>query len=233
MEDHLFELLHLPKDQDLTVLDAGCGVGHVAIHMAEKGLNVEAIDVVPHHVEKAQKHVRAANLSHKIQVQHMDYHHLSFPNECFDGVYTMETLVHATSPDEVLRKFFETLKPGGHLAMHEYDHIPLSEAPPDLRKSMDLVNKYSAMPTNSRFEIGVLEEMLRKAGFVDVELKDISQHIWPMLKLFYLVGVLPLIIIRFFGLEKYFVNTVAGVESWRGRKLWRYVAVSARKPEKS
>jgi len=38
-------------------------------------------------------------------------------------------------------------------------------------------------------------------------------------------------LVRVLGLERYFVNTVAGVEGWRGRGRWRYVAVTARKPE--
>jgi hypothetical protein len=38
MEDHLFDTLGLKHRAQ--VLDAGCGVAHVAIHMAEKGLLV-------------------------------------------------------------------------------------------------------------------------------------------------------------------------------------------------
>ena len=53
MEDHLFRSLQLKSGAK--VLDAGCGVGHVAIRFALKGLQVEGIDIVDHHVQKAQR----------------------------------------------------------------------------------------------------------------------------------------------------------------------------------
>jgi sterol 24-C-methyltransferase len=49
MEDHLFNTLGLEKGAH--VLDAGCGVGHVAIHLARRGLQVQGIDVVDRHRE--------------------------------------------------------------------------------------------------------------------------------------------------------------------------------------
>jgi sterol 24-C-methyltransferase len=51
-----------------------------------------------------------------------------------------------------------------------------------------------------------------------------------MLRLFFVVAYIPYLIIRFLGLQAYFVNAMAGVESYRGRKIWRYIGVSARKP---
>ena len=53
MEDHLFHSLGLEPGAE--VLDAGCGVGHVAIRFAQQGLRVQGIDVVDHHIQKAQR----------------------------------------------------------------------------------------------------------------------------------------------------------------------------------
>jgi len=53
MEDKLAEVLALPRGAH--VLDASCGVGHVALHMAKThGLRVSGIDIVDHHIAKAQ-----------------------------------------------------------------------------------------------------------------------------------------------------------------------------------
>ncbi|KAI9870927.1 MAG: hypothetical protein M1830_003625 [Pleopsidium flavum] len=231
MEERLLNRLNLPRGAE--VLDAGCGVGHVAIYMAQNGLHVQAIDIVDLHVEKARRNIRAAGLDKAITVRKMDYHHLdAFAAESFDGVYTMETVVHATDPEGVLAEFFRVLRPGGSIVMHEYDHCNLETAPKDLADSMECVNKYAAMPTNTRFDHGVLQRMLEDAGFQDVVLKDLSENITPMLWLFFVLAYIPYLIIRFLGLEAWFVNTVAGVNAYRGvkAKVWRYVAVSARKP---
>ena len=48
MEDHLFDSLALQPGVE--VLDAGCGVGHVAMHLARKGLRAHGIDVTSNHV---------------------------------------------------------------------------------------------------------------------------------------------------------------------------------------
>jgi len=254
MEDKMAEALSLPRGSH--VLDAGCGVGHVALRMAKThGLSVSAIDVVPHHVAKAQRNFTSQAKSlpkgTTVTVRHADYHHLDFlPPESLDGVYTMETLVHATDPESVLAGFYRVLKPGGHIALFEYDHSfpsgldplslslttdpsPPSPADPDSKIATQLqkVNLYSAMPTNARSHPGVFKAMLEDAGFEAVEVRDFSENIKPMTRLFYALAVVPYWFVKAFGAEKRFVNTVAGVGSWRGRERWRYVAISAVKPE--
>ncbi|MCJ1361695.1 hypothetical protein MMC16_000795 [Acarospora aff. strigata] len=231
MEERLFNQLDLPPSAE--VLDAGCGVGHVAIYMAQKGLHVYGIDIIDRHVQKARRNIRAAGLEQAITARKMDYHHLdALPAASFDGVYTVETFVHATDPEGVLAEFLRVLRPGGSIVLYEYDHCDMGTAPKELAASMECVNKYAAMPTNRRFDRGVLQRMLEVAGFQDVVVTDLTENIRPMLLLFFVVAYIPYLIIRFFGLEPWFVNTVAGVNAYRGAKakVWRYVAVSARKP---
>lgn len=210
MEDHLFNTLELK--QGTQVLDAGCGVAHVAIHMAEKGLLVQGIDVVDHHIMKAERNIEAQGLNAAVKVRKMDYHHLdAFAAASFDGVYTMETFVHATDPEGVLQEFLRVLKPGGKIALYEYDHRDMSTVSKNLRNSMDKINQYAAMPTNTRFDEGVLERMLEEAGFADIVVEDLSLNIRPMLRLFFVIAIIPYLFVTLFGLEAWFVNTVAGV----------------------
>lgn len=232
MEDHLFDTLHLEKGS--LVLDAGCGVGHVAIHMAKRGLRVSCIDVVDRHMSRAKRNVHVNGFDGTITVQKMDYHHLdSFADSTFDGVYTMETFVHATDPELALSEFFRVLKPGGSIALYEYDHNNLSKAPENMRASLEQINKYTAMPSNARFEQGVLQRMMTEVGFEDIEVNDLSINITPMLRLFFILAYLPFLIVRLFGLESVFINTVAAVKLYNSRDYCRYVAVSARKPSAS
>jgi sterol 24-C-methyltransferase len=229
MEDHLFDSLGLEKGDK--VLDAGCGEGHVAIHLAERELQVEAIDVVDRHIVKARRNVKAEGLETSVAVRKMDYHHLDgFAAETFDGAYTMETFVHATEPEAALGEFYRVLKPGGSIAMYEYDHATVSSAPGYLQESWSQINKYAAMPANERFDIGVLQHMLEEAGFEDVLVADLITNITPMLRLFFILAYIPFLLVKLLHIEAWFVNTIAAVESYRGRKYWRYVAVTARKP---
>ncbi|RDW80689.1 hypothetical protein BP5796_05387 [Coleophoma crateriformis] len=229
MEDHLFDTLHLKKGS--LVLDAGCGVGHVAIHMARRGLQVSCIDVVERHISRAKRNIHANGFDGTITVRKMDYHHLeSFSDNTFDGAYTMETFVHATDPELALSEFFRVLKPGGSIALYEYDHNNVSKAPEDIKTSLDQINKYAAMPSNARFSKGVLQSMMAEVGFEDIKVKDLSINITPMLRLFFILAYLPFLIVKLFGLESIFINTVAAVRLYQMRDYCRYVAVSAKKP---
>ncbi|EAU32329.1 conserved hypothetical protein [Aspergillus terreus NIH2624] len=231
MEDKLAASLDLPPGS--YVLDAGCGVGHVAIHLATNhGYKIQGIDVVEHHLHKAKRNIARAGLTEsQVAVRKMDYHHLeALGFQTFDGIYTMETFVHATDPEAVLAGFFDALRPGGHLSLFEYDHELSDGSAGAMAHSMRKINEIAAMPTNTISHPGVYQRMLEDAGFTDVVVRDYSDNIKPMTRLFYLIAYVPYLIVTFLGLEHYFINTVAGVQSYRGRRHWRYLAISATKP---
>ncbi|KAF2396116.1 2-heptaprenyl-1,4-naphthoquinone methyltransferase [Trichodelitschia bisporula] len=232
MEDHLFDSLALPEESE--VLDAGCGHGYVAANLAARGLRVEGIDIVDRHVVRARQTVRGRGLEGRVRVRKGDYHDLSvFETGRFEGIYTMETLVHAAEPEKVLAEFYRTLRPGGRLALYEYDHIAVETLPEEDRLSMQAINDLSAMPANQRFSRGVLDGMLAEAGFVDVVVRDLSKRTQPLLWLFFVVGYIPYLVIKALGLQKRFVNTMAGVEAYRSavKGVYRYTVVTARKPD--
>lgn len=235
LEDHLFDSLDLQPGAE--ILDAGCGVGHVAMHLARKGLRVHGIDVVSNHLEWARQGIRANGLEKEVSVRLMDYHHLDgLPDASFHGVYTVETLVHATDPERALGEFFRVLKPGGSIALYEYDHSDLDTLPKDIAKrfveSMEQVNSRASMPANKMFSYGTLQSMLERQGFQDVVVEDLSENVRPMARLFFLVAYIPYLVICLLGLQAWFVNTQAAVDGYRvlKKRLWRYVAVTAKKP---
>ncbi|CAI7577205.1 unnamed protein product [Penicillium glandicola] len=214
MEDKLAALLDLAPGA--RVLDAG----------------IQGIDIVDHHIAKSRRNITRHGLSEdQVTVRKMDYHHLdSLAVESFDGVYTMETFVHATDPQVVLRNFFRVLRPGGRLALFEYDHELAQNPEEAMAMSMKKINEIAAMPTNNVLQPGVFRQMLEDAGFTDVVVRDYSSNIKPMTRFFYQLAYVPFLIVTFFGLEHLFINTVAGVETYRGRQHWRYVAITASKP---
>lgn len=231
MEDRLFHSLNLPPGA--RVLDAGCGVGHVAIRMASKGLNVVGIDVVSNHVQWAKHNVQSHGFEAAITLHLMDYHHLnSLADDSFDGVYTMETLVHASEPERALEEFFRVIKPGGVITLHEYDHPDFKKYPKDLLESLKQIDKIASMPLEGMAFQGSLPRMLKEQGFFDVQVEDLSANIEPLLHLFFLVGYVPYFFIRLLGLQAWFINIQAGVQGYRllKRRLGRYIVVKASKP---
>ncbi|KAL2192791.1 S-adenosyl-L-methionine-dependent methyltransferase [Corynascus similis CBS 632.67] len=232
MEDKLYQALSLPSGS--LVLDAGCGVGHVALYMANRGLRVTGIDFIDFHVAKAKRNVARAGLPPgQVTVKKMDYHHLeTIPDESHDGVFTCETLTHSTDPETVLAGFHRILRPGGRVVLHEYDHMADVErlVPKKVAEEMHVVNTYGAVPTNARSHQGLYRELLQEAGFVDIQVHDFSENIRPMLRLFYWLALVPYFFVKLLGVERWFVNTVTGVQAYKYQQYWRYVQVTATKP---
>ena len=232
MEAQMFEALSQGCPKGSRLLDAGCGVGHVALYMAREGdYKVECIDAVPHHIRKAKRNIADAGMQSSVTARVGDYHHLEqYADNTFDGIYTMETLVHSKNTLKVLQEFRRILKPGGSIVLHEYDHEDIETPAKYLGDSMKIINRVTAMPGNASFDYDVVKELADQAGFKDVRLRDMSRNIAPMLWLFYIFAIIPYQLVRLLGLEHRFINTLAAVQGWRGRQFWRYTQVTGKKP---
>jgi ubiquinone/menaquinone biosynthesis C-methylase UbiE len=78
--------------------------------------------------------VRAANrqrLADRVDFKLGSYQKLPFKANSFDGVYTMETLVHSPAYHEALKEFQRVLKPGGKLVLFEYSLKPANKLSAD------------------------------------------------------------------------------------------------------
>jgi len=229
MEDQLAQKLGLAASAH--ALDAGCGVGDVASRLAEvHGLDVTGIDIQVPDIEEAQRRASRRHLSGRLQFQQMDYAALTFPDDSFDGAYTMETLVHSDRVEDVLAGLYRVLRPGGHLAHFEYSRSPKDRTSAHDEKFMTEINQIAAMPAFQRLEHGVLERLLTDAGFIDVQTEDVTAHMLPMLKLFATAGWLPYLVGAALGRSRLVVNSMAGVEFYVHRKCWRYNIITCRKP---
>lgn len=228
MEDKLAQELDLPSGAH--VLDAGCGIGDVADHLAEEyGLNVTGIDIRDFDLRKARERSKRRKLNSCVSFRRMSYAKLDFPAETFDGVYTMEALVHAPDAEEVLAEFYRVLKPGGHLALFEYSRAAKHTMPKRADDAFREVSEVAAMPSFERFEHGVLENLITQAGFTSVTVEDITEDMRPMFKCFAEIAEVPYAVARRLGQQDRLINAMSAVEFWRYRNYFRYNVYTARK----
>lgn len=228
MEDKLARSLSLVSES--SVLDAGCGVGDVAMYLASlHGLRVTGIDILDSNLLEARKRAAAKGVSRLAEFRHMSYSNLDFSSSRFDGVYTMETLVHAENPEQVLTEFQRVLKPGGRLALFEYSHADESVTPSSVCRVLREISDAAAMPGFQRFEHGVLVRLVRQVGFTNVQTEDITVNIMPMLRIFAALGAIPYAIGVLTGLNAKIPNARAAVELWRCRRYLRYNVITAMK----
>lgn len=139
----------------------------------------------------------------------------------------METLVHAEHPDVVLSEFHLVLRPGGRLVMFEYSKDPEALMTDQAAEVLRYVNEMAAMPAMQSFDHGILESLMVDAGFGNIQVVEITEHVLPMLRVFSLVGFAPYWIASRLGQRERVVNAMAGVEIWRHRRHFRYNIYSA------
>lgn len=231
MEDKLFEALGLPSDS--LVLDAGCGEGGVSLNLASgHGFRAEGVDLLDWAVGIAKRKAGGMNLSNRVHFQVMDYTKLSFPDETFSGVFTMETLVHVPDHREALRQFLRVLKPGGRLALFEYSHDFDALRKSNIVRAARIAVEKGSMHSLPFFKHGGFPEILEGVGFSDVFVEDITPRVVPLLLRMRAVSFFPYWLVRLLGWEWRFVNTVSaywGLEMVR-TGAWKYNIVRARKP---
>ncbi|CRG86493.1 hypothetical protein PISL3812_03499 [Talaromyces islandicus] len=234
MEEKLIGWLALPAGS--RILEGGCGVGHVALYLAKHGMSVTGVDIVDRHVEQARQSVRKANLpKDQVVIEKMNFEHLeAIPSTSHDGAFTMQSLGHAFSAEKTLAGFFRILKPGGRFALVEVErrvNPEVDQKNPKLTEQLSMINVGTGMPTNERSHDGFYKGLLEGAGFVDIESRDISDNILPVVRMFYVVLLVPYLLVRLLGIEKHFVSMLAGTAGYVGYDRWRFMVVTGTKPK--
>ncbi|MGA2687366.1 MAG: class I SAM-dependent methyltransferase [Candidatus Korobacteraceae bacterium] len=100
-------------------LDIACGSGNVAIPMARAGAIVTGVDIAPNLL--AQGRERAAAESLIVNFDEGDAEQLPYNDASFDVVATMFGAMFAPRPELVASEIARVLKPGGLLAMANWN----------------------------------------------------------------------------------------------------------------
>ena len=101
------------------VLDTACGTGNTAIPLARRGCIVTGVDIAPNLLEQARARAAAEGLA--ITFDEGDAEALPYGDATFDAVTTMFGAMFAPRPDLVASEMARVLRPGGYLAMGNWN----------------------------------------------------------------------------------------------------------------
>src|SRR5438094_543469 len=99
------------------VLEIGCGAGHVTVRLAERNLQVNAIDASAGMVEVTARQVREAGYGERVAVTQADVHALAFESGHFDLVVAVGVIPWLHSPGEAVVEMARVLRAGGQLVL--------------------------------------------------------------------------------------------------------------------
>ncbi len=101
------------------VLDVACGTGNLAIPLARQGAAVTGVDIATNLLVQARERAAAENLH--ATFDEGDAEQLPYPDASFDTVVSMFGAMFAPRPALVATELARVLKPGGRLAMANWN----------------------------------------------------------------------------------------------------------------
>jgi SAM-dependent methyltransferase len=119
-EPHLWRFAYFAEWRGKDVLDAGCGIGTVALEFAHYGARVVGVDVSARSFEIAEKRAEAERLPVRFMRGSLEDAWLP---PMFDLIWCWGVLHHTPHPDKALANFRRWLKPGGVVRAMVYHRL--------------------------------------------------------------------------------------------------------------
>lgn len=104
------------------VVDAGCGIGGTAIHLARtRGCAVTGVNLSTKQLEIAREKVAEAGLERRIGFEFANCsQHLPFRSDSIDAVVNIESACHYGDRERFLREVRRILRPGGRIVAMDW-----------------------------------------------------------------------------------------------------------------
>ncbi|MFZ4713033.1 MAG: class I SAM-dependent methyltransferase [Bacteriovoracaceae bacterium] len=143
------------------VLELGCGTGYFTRELLKTGVQVTAIDISPHLIEKAKKDNPKATFILG------DAHHSGLESNSFDTILGSSVL-HHLEINSALKEIFRLLKPGGEVIFTEPNMLNPQIA---IQKNIPWIKeKMGDSPHETAFFRWSLKKNMEKHNFKQIEI---------------------------------------------------------------
>ncbi|MFY1625620.1 SAM-dependent methyltransferase [Micromonospora sp. WMMD723] len=174
-DEVLRRLVTAPGD---AVLDVGCGIGKPAIRLAAtRDLTVTGVSISEEQIDAAQRVSTAYGLADRARFVAADAADLPFPAASYDAVFALESLHHMADRGRVLAEIARVLKADGSFVIADY----ALRHPPTPGQEQIVTEFRSACHLATLSTIDEYVADVTAAGFVPIEVVDVSEHVQPSL----------------------------------------------------
>lgn len=170
-------LRRLEIDRNDVILEIGCGIAvgtALALREFDPGA-VYGLDLSRDQLDRATR-VNAELLTQqrdRFRLQQGSALQLPYPDERFDKCYSVEAAQHFEGLAIFASEAYRVLRPGGRLAVATF-FMPHTGAVDELRQSIETIDS----GIDVVFPIDSFRDDLLKAGFADVHVDSIGEHVW-------------------------------------------------------
>lgn len=175
MNNLVGKFLHLTDNNSMNILDAGCGVGGTSIYLGKKhpNCNFTGVTIAPDQIQLANKFSKERNAPNT-KFLLSSFCNTPFNKEHFDGVFALESMSYTERFEEFVDETQRVLKPGGRLVVIDGfgKDVQLNPIMQALFEKIKIDRGTANIHALSSFI-----SYLKKQGFVDIQVKDITMNV--------------------------------------------------------
>ncbi|MFE3886546.1 class I SAM-dependent methyltransferase [Streptomyces lydicus] len=164
----------LGLEEDLRLLDVGCGWGSMVLHAArEYGVRAVGITLSEEQATFARKRIAEAGLADRVEIRVQDYREIH--DEPFDAISSVGMAEHVgrTQYAEYADALYALLKPGGRLLNHQIARRPVADE--EAYHVDEFIDRY-VFPDGELAPLGRTVGQLEEAGFEVRDVEAIREH---------------------------------------------------------
>ncbi|MET7479238.1 methyltransferase domain-containing protein [Streptomyces sp. NPDC005648] len=225
-----------PVPAGARVLDAGCGIGASAVHLAGRlGCTVDGITISAEQITRAEAKAAEADVTDRTSFRLVDAMHTDYPDDTFDLVWALESCELMPDKKAFLAECRRVLKPGGTLLVATWCARDERLAPDETRL---LQRIYRDFVVSHVLPLDAYRALAEELGLTDVRTADWSPRVWDTWKLSTDI-VKPVVrdpsviwrLVRAKGMDIFrFLNSVPLMKQAYERDVMRYGVLRATKP---
>jgi tocopherol O-methyltransferase len=162
------------------ILDVGCGIGGSSLYLAEKfQAQVTGITLSPVQADRATDRAKEAGLSAQANFKVANALEMSFADNSFDFVWSLESGEHMPDKTKFLQECYRVLKPDGRLMLATWCHRSTASQPLTSEEQKHLQDIYRVYCLPYVISLPEYITIVEQCGFQELRSDDWSTAVAP------------------------------------------------------